>query len=106
MPYNKCMWVPSSPAALPSLTYPPTPTCAQGVDISPFINNLPGGTSTTAFRSDDASGSTSQAANIQVGVLRGGGQGLVFGVHLYMKLWVSTAMLLSCSDAMCSLVPC
>ena len=39
----------------------------QGVDISPFINNLPGGTPTHAFRSDDASGSTSQAANIQVG---------------------------------------
>jgi predicted ABC-class ATPase len=41
---------------------------AEAVDISPFINNLPGGSSTTAFRSDDASGSTSQAANIQVGV--------------------------------------
>ncbi|KAF6256247.1 hypothetical protein COO60DRAFT_1640911 [Scenedesmus sp. NREL 46B-D3] len=37
----------------------------EAVDISPFINNLPGGSSTTAFRSDDASGSTSQAANIQ-----------------------------------------
>jgi hypothetical protein len=41
--------------------------CCQGVDISPFINNLPGGTPTNTFRSDDASGSTSQAANIQVG---------------------------------------
>lgn len=38
----------------------------EAVDISPFINNLPGGTSTTCFRSDDASGSTSQAASIQV----------------------------------------
>jgi hypothetical protein len=38
----------------------------QGVDISLFINNLPGGTPTHSFRSDDASGSTSQAANIQV----------------------------------------
>jgi predicted ABC-class ATPase len=38
----------------------------EAVDISAFINNLPGGSSTTAFRSDDASGSTSQAANIQV----------------------------------------
>lgn len=40
----------------------------EAVDISNFINNLPGGSSTVAFRSDDASGSTSQAANIQVGV--------------------------------------
>ena len=36
------------------------------VDISPFINNLPLGRSTSDFSSDDASGSTSQAANIQV----------------------------------------
>jgi len=35
-----------------------------GVDISPFINNLPFGQDTTAFSSDNASGSTSQAANI------------------------------------------
>ncbi len=35
-----------------------------GVDISPFIRNLPSGKSTTRFFSDDASGSTSQAANI------------------------------------------
>jgi hypothetical protein len=40
-------------------------TFKQGVDISYFINNLPGGSSTADFRSDDASGSTSQAANIQ-----------------------------------------
>lgn len=37
----------------------------EAVDISPYINNLPGGTSTSAFCSDDASGSTSQAASIQ-----------------------------------------
>ena len=36
----------------------------EGVDIRPFINNLPNGSSTRAFRSDNASGSTSQAANI------------------------------------------
>ncbi|MCF8335941.1 MAG: ABC-ATPase domain-containing protein [Bacteroidales bacterium] len=36
----------------------------ERVDISPFINNLPLGKSTEAFSSDDASGSTSQAANI------------------------------------------
>lgn len=36
----------------------------EKVDISPFINNLPYGRSTTAFSSDDASGSTSQATNI------------------------------------------
>ena len=36
----------------------------EGVDISPFIDNLPGGRDTTHFRSDDASGSTSQAASV------------------------------------------
>lgn len=36
----------------------------QQVDISPFINNLPGSHSTSAFSTDNASGSTSQAANI------------------------------------------
>ncbi|MFW6070734.1 MAG: ABC-ATPase domain-containing protein [bacterium] len=35
-----------------------------GVDISPFIDNLPFGQDTRAFSSDNASGSTSQAANI------------------------------------------
>lgn len=35
-----------------------------GVDISPFIANLPFGQPTAAFSSDNASGSTSQAANI------------------------------------------
>ncbi len=34
------------------------------VDISPFINNLPLGKSTKDFTTEDASGSTSQAANI------------------------------------------
>jgi predicted ABC-class ATPase len=34
------------------------------VDITPFITNLPFGRSTTDFSTDDASGSTSQAANI------------------------------------------
>ncbi|RMH59752.1 MAG: ATPase [Candidatus Hydrogenedentota bacterium] len=36
----------------------------RGVDISPFINNLPFRRDTTAFTTDDASGSTSQAASI------------------------------------------
>ncbi len=36
----------------------------SGVDIRPFINNLPYGADTAAFSSDNASGSTSQAANI------------------------------------------
>jgi predicted ABC-class ATPase len=36
----------------------------EAVDISPFITNLPLERSTTAFSTDDASGSTSQAANI------------------------------------------
>ena len=35
-----------------------------GVDISPFINQLPQGSSTTRFATANASGSTSQAANI------------------------------------------
>jgi predicted ABC-class ATPase len=35
-----------------------------GVDISPFISNLPNGTDTKCFSSQNASGSTSQAANI------------------------------------------
>lgn len=34
------------------------------VDISPFIKNLPHGTDTTAFSTENASGSTSQAANV------------------------------------------
>jgi predicted ABC-class ATPase len=36
----------------------------EQVNISPFISNLPYGRSTTAFATDNASGSTSQAANI------------------------------------------
>ena len=36
----------------------------EKVDISPFISNLPGNESTVAFSTDNASGSTSQAANI------------------------------------------
>lgn len=35
----------------------------RSVDISPFINNLPDGRDTTSFSTDDASGSTSQAAS-------------------------------------------
>ncbi|NJR60359.1 MAG: ABC-ATPase domain-containing protein, partial [Cyanobacteria bacterium CRU_2_1] len=35
-----------------------------GVDISPFINQLPQGRSTARFSTENASGSTSQAANI------------------------------------------
>ncbi|WP_029915771.1 ABC-ATPase domain-containing protein [Pelobacter seleniigenes] len=36
----------------------------EQVDISPFINNLPGARQTNCFSTDNASGSTSQAANI------------------------------------------
>jgi len=36
----------------------------SGVDISPFINNLPQGKDTRRFSTQNASGSTSQAANI------------------------------------------
>ncbi|KAK5696894.1 hypothetical protein LTR17_024213 [Elasticomyces elasticus] len=35
------------------------------VDITPFISNLPGGRDTRRFSTEDASGSTSMAANIQ-----------------------------------------
>lgn len=38
--------------------------CVNGVDISPFIDNLPFGKSTNNFHTSDASGSTSQATNI------------------------------------------
>ena len=38
--------------------------CITNVDITPFISNLPGGKDTRQFSTADASGSTSQAANI------------------------------------------
>lgn len=37
--------------------------CVRGTDISLFINNLPNGTDTASFWTEDASGSTSQAAS-------------------------------------------
>jgi predicted ABC-class ATPase len=37
----------------------------SGTDISPFISSLPGGRDPKSFSTDDASGSTSMAANIQ-----------------------------------------
>lgn len=43
----------------------------EGVDISPFIDNLPGGRDTRSFRSEDASGSTSQAANVMEAIEAG-----------------------------------
>jgi predicted ABC-class ATPase len=43
----------------------------SGVDISPFINNLPNGADTTAFSTENASGSTSQATNIMEGLESG-----------------------------------
>jgi predicted ABC-class ATPase len=49
----------------------------QGVDISPFIRNLPNGQDTVAFRTANASGSTSQAANIMEAVEAGSGVLLV-----------------------------
>jgi len=48
----------------------------ERVDIGAFIRDLPGGRETSAFRSDDASGSTSQAANI-VEALEAGATGLL-----------------------------
>ncbi len=38
--------------------------CVHNVDISPFISHLPMGIDTTQFSTENASGSTSQAANI------------------------------------------
>jgi len=43
----------------------------QGVDISPFIRDLPNGQDTLAFSTPNASGSTSQAANIMEAVEAG-----------------------------------
>ena len=48
----------------------------ERVDISGFIGELPGGRRTDAFSSDDASGSTSQAANI-VEAVEVGARGLL-----------------------------
>ncbi len=48
----------------------------EGVDISPFISNLPYGQDTKSFSSDNASGSTSQAANI-IEALEMGAQALL-----------------------------
>ena len=45
----------------------------ERVDISPFIGNLPGGADTRAFCTDNASGSTSQAANIMEALEMGAG---------------------------------
>ncbi|RMG05075.1 MAG: ATPase, partial [Nitrospirae bacterium] len=45
----------------------------EGVDISPFINNLPYGKSTSFFQTENASGSTSQAANIMEALEVGAG---------------------------------
>jgi predicted ABC-class ATPase len=45
----------------------------EKVNISPFINNLPFGTDTKAFSTENASGSTSQAANIIEAVEIGAG---------------------------------
>ena len=46
------------------------------VDISPFINNLPGGKNTICFSTVDASGSTSQAAGVM--------EGIESGSHLFL----------------------
>jgi predicted ABC-class ATPase len=48
----------------------------EKVDISPFIANLPFGQETSAFSTEDASGSTSQAANI-IEALEAGAQVLL-----------------------------
>ncbi len=49
----------------------------EKVNISPFINNLPHMADTTAFSSENASGSTSQAANIMEALEAGAGVLLV-----------------------------
>lgn len=45
----------------------------EGVDVSPFVGGLPSGADTSAFRSDNASGSTSQAASIAESLEAGAG---------------------------------
>lgn len=45
--------------------------CIKNCDISLFINHLPNGKNTTNFSTDNASGSTSQAANIIEGIAGG-----------------------------------
>ena len=47
--------------------------CVKGKDISLFINNLPNGKDTHAFRTEDASGSTSQAAGVAEAMEAGAG---------------------------------
>ncbi len=49
----------------------------EGVSITPFISNLPGGEDTGAFRTENASGSTSQAANIMEALEAGAGTLLI-----------------------------
>ena len=48
----------------------------SSVDISPFINHLPNGKDTVCFTTEDASGSTSQAANLI--------EGIESGTHLFL----------------------
>lgn len=48
-----------------------------GVDISPFINNLPQGKDTLRFTTANASGSTSQAANVMEALEAGAGALLI-----------------------------
>lgn len=43
----------------------------KNVDISPFINHLPNGKNTSTFSTEDASGSTSQAAGVMEGIEAG-----------------------------------
>lgn len=45
----------------------------ERVDVSPFVGDLPTGADTSAFRTDNASGSTSQAASIAEGLEAGAG---------------------------------
>ncbi|HLO51920.1 MAG TPA: ABC-ATPase domain-containing protein [Kamptonema sp.] len=56
-----------------------------GVDISPFINQLPQGRSTTQFSTENASGSTSQAANIMEGLEAAEATDLIDGLSIGSK---------------------
>ncbi len=51
--------------------------CVRDKDISLFINNLPNGKDTVRFRTEDASGSTSQAANVSEAMEAGAGTLLI-----------------------------
>ena len=70
-----------------------------GVDISPFITHLPGGADTTSFSTENASGSTSQAASIIESLELGARTLLVDRVTSLTEAGVSLIMVVGGSGA-------